>query len=501
MFVSWAQASDARLLNYMPQAMECCMCIAALQDGTERQALPCAHVFHAECLSRYGAAKGRPWEDLPCPVCNLIPSLNLQACSAQVEFPPVVVPTLTIEDPPQQEVRFVPAESATGREHVDEAIGEAVIEPTAAVAEDVTMETNSNAAVDETADPIAENTNKNPPANSLNEANHRSANVLELLGARSSTVSIADASQPQQDSIASPDSVQLGGLDSVHRDNHTTIRYNSPGGGVVCHYCGEACEMRPKNIISKRRKEYRCNQCMVTRTILFRKNLFPDMSSFTMAEERHRHFIQMKSLDTDGKVELGTMHKKNMTAASTDTTEYLEGGQFLPPTVWAAKGFDDRRIAEVSCPEDTDEHPVLGITYRVSVKGNWSKRSFGSAFEDEASSTASSARESAAKLASALEEKKKQEKQALIEKEAHLKVFSRRTVVATGIKKALQTIRGAIDAEQDPSSLLAVDQMVEKLTTATAAVETSLDESNLKEMANTIESARLLLRAMRVMHQ
>jgi hypothetical protein len=142
---------------------------------------------------------------------------------------------------------------------------------------------------------------------------------------------------------------------------------------------------------------------MVTRTILVRNNQFPDMSSFTTAEERHRHFIQMKSLDNYGKVELGIMHKKNMTAASTDTTEYLEGGQFLPPTVWAAKGFDDRRIAEVSCPEDTDEHPVLGITYRVSVKGNWSKRSFGSAFEDEAqvpqSSTASSARESAAKLA------------------------------------------------------------------------------------------------------
>jgi hypothetical protein len=100
-----------------------------------------------------------------------------------------------------------------------------------------------------------------------------------------------------------------------------------------------------------------------------------------------------------------------------------------------------------------------------------------------------------------LQEKKKQEKQALIEKEAHLKVFSWRAVVATGIRKALQTIRGAIDAERDPSSLLAVDQMVEKLTTATVAAETSLDESNLKEMANTIESARLLLRAMRVMHQ
>jgi len=46
---------------------------------------------------------------------------------------------------------------------------------------------------------------------------------------------------------------------------------------------------------------------------------------------------------------------------------YYNGGEFLPLTVWETRGFDSRLIEAASDPSDVMEHPVLGITYRVSI--------------------------------------------------------------------------------------------------------------------------------------
>ena len=42
-------------------------------------------------------------------------------------------------------------------------------------------------------------------------------------------------------------------------------------------------------------------------------------------------------------------------------------GKFLPKDVWVAKGFDGDRIATHSEPCDIEEHPVLGLTYRLNI--------------------------------------------------------------------------------------------------------------------------------------
>ena len=44
-----------------------------------------------------------------------------------------------------------------------------------------------------------------------------------------------------------------------------------------------------------------------------------------------------------------------------------EGGEFLPLSVWATKGFDIENIASRSRPVDIREHEVLGKTYRVRI--------------------------------------------------------------------------------------------------------------------------------------
>ena len=46
---------------------------------------------------------------------------------------------------------------------------------------------------------------------------------------------------------------------------------------------------------------------------------------------------------------------------------YMNGGEFLPPSVWATRGFDANVIKEKIAQEDCREHPVLGTTYRVKI--------------------------------------------------------------------------------------------------------------------------------------
>lgn len=47
---------------------------------------------------------------------------------------------------------------------------------------------------------------------------------------------------------------------------------------------------------------------------------------------------------------------------------FAEGGEYLPLGVWTARGFDAQRIEELSRPEDREQHPVLGMTYRVRIR-------------------------------------------------------------------------------------------------------------------------------------
>ena len=43
-------------------------------------------------------------------------------------------------------------------------------------------------------------------------------------------------------------------------------------------------------------------------------------------------------------------------------------GKFLPLAVWAAKGYDADAIERSATKEDVEDHPVLGLTYRVKLR-------------------------------------------------------------------------------------------------------------------------------------
>jgi hypothetical protein len=56
-----------------------------------------------------------------------------------------------------------------------------------------------------------------------------------------------------------------------------------------------------------------------------------------------------------------------LTASEAHGEYYIDGGEFLPLSVWGRRGFDEERILLHSLPADVREDRVLGTTYRVKV--------------------------------------------------------------------------------------------------------------------------------------
>ena len=64
-------------------------------------------------------------------------------------------------------------------------------------------------------------------------------------------------------------------------------------------------------------------------------------------------------------------------------TLYEEGGKYLPLQVWSTKGFDASRIEQGSKPGDIQEHPLLGLTYRVALLARGTRGSQGYKTKDK----------------------------------------------------------------------------------------------------------------------
>lgn len=47
--------------------------------------------------------------------------------------------------------------------------------------------------------------------------------------------------------------------------------------------------------------------------------------------------------------------------------EYVDGGEYLPLSVWRNRGFDTERIEARTVEADKMMHPVLGLCYRVKT--------------------------------------------------------------------------------------------------------------------------------------
>jgi hypothetical protein len=93
-------------------------------------------------------------------------------------------------------------------------------------------------------------------------------------------------------------------------------------------------------------------------------------------EEEQQAF--MRSLTTTSGP-IAVMKAKEMLQKHEAHESFYEfGGEFLPLSVWASRGFDTKAVQEKSAPEDKSTHLVLGEVYRVKIMKGGQRGSQGS---------------------------------------------------------------------------------------------------------------------------
>ena len=135
---------------------------------------------------------------------------------------------------------------------------------------------------------------------------------------------------------------------------------------VWCATCGSQCSYEHCRIISKREGTWRCGTCRVRITQLSRGfGTWPVDGFELIPEAEAQAFFRDRAL---GSQKLSVQSMQALMEKHEKHEEfYQEGGKYLPPDVWARKGYNPVDIVSKSGPDDYKEHPVLGPTYRVRL--------------------------------------------------------------------------------------------------------------------------------------
>lgn len=131
---------------------------------------------------------------------------------------------------------------------------------------------------------------------------------------------------------------------------------------AYCYWCGQHC--KEVRLTSKSKNKWKCRKCAYVDTCLHRKFGTIAFTS-TWAKEEKTSFYRDCRDSSAGDITLKaeTVAKRYKIAES-----YFEGkGEFLPLSVWAAKGYDAAMIAANSALEDQHDDPVVGRVYRLRV--------------------------------------------------------------------------------------------------------------------------------------
>ena len=472
----------------------CPICCAELNDGTQVEALPCGHPMHQECLDEYAKATGVAKAIMKCPVCRNSP--EPAAAAARPALPPSPVSststlmfgeTLIGGDDSDNEQLVASDEPVALDLASDEPVaGEADNEPErprdAGVI--VTGKAKGKAKGKATAKATAKAKGKAAGKCNANDHAKGKAKAKSSTGnAKPKAKSGKGKAKGSSDSRAAEgtDPVAPEATDPVAEAPEATDQAAAATIGQVaetlvpdeftqCFLCGNECPKKQWNCISKNRDEWKCSACSVTRTVLYRGGVFPNLS-FQTEDERHAFWQQAQSLETSGKLMLAkqTIQSK----ITTESEETMEGGSFWPLSYWERLGLDADRIARCSPPECIREDAVLGTTYKVVVLSDNKKRKLENVLQDDAtlspedqvSSTAASSSGGGAGLSGlsiqqliAREKmQKQQEKQDVKEK---LKLVGAATRPAEAMLKALAKIKADIKVDKLPAALMQANPLV-----------------------------------------
>ena len=111
---------------------------------------------------------------------------------------------------------------------------------------------------------------------------------------------------------------------------------------------------------------WRCGTCTNSRQQLYRGfGAWPPKEWSEIPTEDRVAFMR----DVEGKSPAATIAAADTMMTKYEKREdwYEDGGQFLPLSVWETKGFNIENIRNLTPQSDTQNHPVLGLCYRVKL--------------------------------------------------------------------------------------------------------------------------------------
>ena len=154
---------------------------------------------------------------------------------------------------------------------------------------------------------------------------------------------------------------------------------------VWCMHCGDACDALKCRLRSKTKELWRCQRCSSKITMLHRGFGCWPPPEFAGLNDNEQHAFY-KSVKDIGYKEMIIKANSVITKHQSHEQFFERGGEFLPLSVWASKGYDPEIIRTKTKPENKSSHEVLGDVYRVAIlaTGERGSKGFQSRHEIEA---------------------------------------------------------------------------------------------------------------------
>ena len=139
----------------------------------------------------------------------------------------------------------------------------------------------------------------------------------------------------------------------------------------TCYRCKQEVEVLRAPLVGKSHGSWKCDKCNTRGTQLNRLFGSWPPASFKKLDSSVQAKFWQDAKEKACKDQLEELFVQTLTTSRIEQEVAQVGGEYLPLSVYEARGFDIKRI-EAHC-KDTEDHKVLGTCYRVDIRGGYSK--------------------------------------------------------------------------------------------------------------------------------
>ena len=139
----------------------------------------------------------------------------------------------------------------------------------------------------------------------------------------------------------------------------------------TCFRCKQEVDPLRAVLTSKAKGSWKCPKCNVRGTQLHRIfGRWPPANFATLSQNAQADFWK-KAGEASNTAQLEDILVQTLTTQRIEREKTVVGGEYLPLSVYKQRGFDPERI-KLMC-KDTEEHDVLGTTYKLNIRAVFSE--------------------------------------------------------------------------------------------------------------------------------